>query len=85
MISSVIRYVLQFLIMILLLNIIFAKYEYADLYDLSNKRYAGRYFKYAWFTRNVHDEEYNQPQQQQQHYRMNSLKNIFYRKYRDFT
>lgn len=94
MISSVTRYILQLIIITLLFNIIFAKYEspseHEHLSGLSNKRYvgssykhAGRNFKYAWFTkRDVHDEE--NIQSQQPSYRMNLLKDLFYRKYRDF-
>ena len=87
MISSVIRYILQLIIITHLFNIIFAKhespYQRQHLSDLSNKRYVNRSYKYAWFTRrDVHDEE--NIQSQQPSYRMNLLKDLFYRKYRDF-
>jgi hypothetical protein len=80
MVSSLIQYSLQLIIMIFLFNIIFAEiespYERRYASDLSNKRYLGKSFKYAWFTRDIHDEDNVQ--------RMELLKEIFNRKYRDF-
>ncbi len=78
MISLVIRYIIQLIIMLLFLNIIFAKYE-SSRYPpiITNQRFANSIFKYAWFTRDIHDEE--EIVQQQQPYRMKLLENIFYK------
>jgi len=65
--------------MLLFLNMIFAKYESSrNPTIITNQQFANSRFKYAWFTRDIHDEE--ETVQQQQPYRMKLLENIFYKK-----
>jgi hypothetical protein len=51
MISSVMKYIVQLMIILILFNIIFAKYETSSY----GQRSSGGKFKYAWFTRDIHE------------------------------
>jgi hypothetical protein len=86
MFSSVIRYIIQLLIILSLLNILFAtpesRYGHQPSSDISNQRSSDRQFRYAWFTRDIHDDD-NEENIQQQLYRMKLLKGLFNQKYPD--
>lgn len=57
--SSSIRFIVQFFILILLLNIIAAKYERPRMIQRPHQRSAGSNYAYAWFTRDIHDDNFN--------------------------
>ncbi len=72
------RYIIQLIIMLLLINIVFGQYKSHSErqrrpYVVPNQRSTDGKFKYAWFTRDIHDDEDNR----QEHYRMKLLKDIF--------
>jgi len=92
MISSGIRYIIQLLSILLLLNIVFTIYQdpygRRQPFTLNNQRSADSSYRYAWFTRDIHDDinndEGNNLQQQlspQRRFPMKTLKSIFNRKY----
>ena len=57
--SSSIRFILQFFILILLLNVILAEYERPRMIQRPHQRAAGSNYAYAWFTRDIHDDDFN--------------------------
>jgi hypothetical protein len=88
MISSGTRNLIQLLSILLLLNVIFALYEPPNIRRYpsvsNNQRSADSGYRYAWFTRDIHDEENNLQDEQlfpQRLFRMNMLKSAFNRKY----
>jgi biopolymer transport protein ExbD len=91
MISSEIRNVIPLFSILLLLNVIFAVSEtpYNHRYPsvLNNQRSADSGYRYAWFTRDVHDDEANNLQQEplspQRLFRMKMLKNMVNRNYQN--
>jgi hypothetical protein len=95
MISSGIRYIVQLLSILLLFNIVFTVYQdpygRRQTFALNNQRSADSSYRYAWFTRDIHDDinndEGNNLQQQQQQlspqrrFHLKTLKSIFNRKH----
>jgi hypothetical protein len=94
MISSGIRYIIQLLSILLLLNIVFTIYQdpygRRQPFTMNNQRSADSSYRYAWFTRDIHDDinsdegNYFQQQQQlspQRRFPMKTLKSIFNRKH----
>jgi hypothetical protein len=93
MLSSGIQHLIQLLSIILLLNVVFAVYEPPNVrrnpFLLNNQRSADGSYKYAWFTRDIHDDVMNgeenilQDEQlsPQKLFRMKMLKNSFNQKY----
>jgi hypothetical protein len=93
MLSSGIRHLIQLLSILLLLNVIFAIYEPNNVrgnpFVSNNQRSADGSYRYAWFTRDIHDdlmsdqENILQDEQlsPQKLFRMKMLKNNFNRKY----
>ncbi|CAF3430808.1 unnamed protein product [Rotaria sp. Silwood1] len=95
MISPGIRNIIQLIFILLLLNIVFAVHythsKYRPSFESNNQRSLDTDYKYAWFTRDIHDDmnsgEKDTPQEQQlspqKIFRMKMLKNIFNRKYQN--
>ncbi len=77
MISSVKRYIIQLMLVFLLLTVVFGKYErpygHQRAFEKVNPRAADASFKYAWFTRDIPDEE---NLEQQRDYMKSFKKNI---------
>ena len=85
MISSGKRNIIQLLSILLLLNIVLGVYEtpYGKRppYELNNQRSADSGYKYAWFTRDIHDDvntdedsnNQERPLSPQQIFRMNII------------
>ncbi len=78
MISSVKRCIIHLMLIFLLLTIVFGKYErpygHQRAFEKVNQRAADASFKYAWFTRDIPDEE---NLEQQRDYKKLFKKNIF--------
>ena len=95
MISSGKRNIIQLLSILLLLNIVLGVYEppYGKRPPsaLSNQRSADNGYKYAWFTRDIHDDvnadedsnNQERPLPLLKTFRMNPFKNILNRKYQN--
>lgn len=93
MFSTGIRNLIQLLSILFLLNVICAAYETPNIrrypFLSNNQRSADSGYKYAWFTRDIHDdamsnEENNNQDEQlysQRLSRMKMLKNIYNREY----
>ena len=78
--------ILHLLVVLFLFNMIDAAYPASDaqqsLHDTSNQRSADSNFKYAWFTREIHDDaddDTDRVQQQQQYLRMRLLEKLLRR------
>jgi hypothetical protein len=95
MISSGIQHIIQLLSILVLLNIVIATYEVPNrnrqLFASNTQRSADSGYKYAWFTRDIHDDmnndEENRSQEQplslRRMFREKTLKNLFNRKYQN--
>ncbi|UJR22299.1 hypothetical protein I4U23_025357 [Adineta vaga] len=59
MTSSSVRLLVQLTILVLLLNMVLARYEHPRTIAGPNQRSAGSNFAYAWFTRDIHDNDYS--------------------------
>lgn len=88
MITSGFRNIIHLLFILLLLNIVFAIYpnpsRHRQTHTLSNQRSANSNYRYAWFTRDIHDDMNNDEEQElspQRNIRLELLRNIFNLKY----
>ncbi|CAF1360032.1 unnamed protein product [Adineta steineri] len=81
MISTSIRIFIRLTILLFFLNIVLGRYyqpdEYQRLFLRPNQRSAGSNFHYAWFTRDIHDENYNDEDNSQQHDGMKSSRKVY--------
>ncbi len=89
MISSGTRNIIRLLFVLLMLHVIVAFYDTPNIRPYpsvsNNQRSADSGYKYAWFTRDIHDDEGNNVQEDrlspQELIRLKMLKNILNRKY----
>ena len=95
MISAKFQNITQLMLILLVLNIAFAAYntpyKFRQSYGLNNQRSAKSDFRYAWFTRNIHDDMNNddenirrkRPLFVKRILGMKALKDIFNRRYQN--